>query len=265
MNEFLEKRLISKTTSTILLAGGALMITLIGLLVGPIPQPPAYNHFADQRSWLGIAHAADVLSNIPIALAGLWGLFLLFTLGKVHFKDKLERLPWLGVSIGLFLTALGSSYYHLEPDNFRLVWDRVPLSIVFTSYVAALICERINIFVGLYLWPALLVIGFISVWQWYLSELHQASDLRLYLGVQTFALLATLIMLLTPSPYDRKGDIGIVIVFFGLARLFELYDHQIYIFSEGIFSGHTLKHIAAAVAGIWLIRMLAKRKILRRV
>lgn len=240
------------------------MIAVIGFLIGPIPQPTAYNHFADQRSWVGIKHAANVLSNIPIALAGLWGLFLLCTSGKVQFKNKRERWPWLGVSIGLFLTALGSSYYHLQPDNFRLVWDRVPLSIIFTSYVAALICERINALWGLCLWPVLLVMGFISVWLWYISEVNGASDLRLYLEIQALALLTTLIMLLTPSPYNRSGDIGIVILLFGLARLLEMYDHRIYQFSEGIMSGHTLKHVAAGLAGIWLIGMLAKRQILRR-
>lgn len=257
------KTLISQTTSTILLAGGAILMAIIGFLVGPIPQTADYNHFADQRNWMGISNAANVLSNIPIALAGLWGLRLLFTSKKVHFKDDRERWPWLGVSIGLFLTALGSSYYHLEPDNFRLMWDRLPLSIIFTSYVAALISERINVYLGLFLWPALLIMGFISVLLWYISELQHASDLRLYLSLQTFALLATLIMLLTPSPYDRRWDIGIVIALFGLARLFEIYDFRIYQFSQGFISGHTLKHVTAGVAGIWLIRMLTKRKKLR--
>lgn len=251
--------MISQKTSLLLLAFVALLLVVIGWFVGPIPQPPAYHDFADQRSWLGIANTANVLSNIPLALVGIGGLFLLLS-KKVSFTDQRIRWPWLGVFVGLFLTAIGSSYYHLAPDNSRLVWDRLPLSVIFMSYVAALISERIDVRLGLRLWPVLLVIGLASVWVWQNSELQGRSDLRLYVGLQIFALLVTLIILLTPSPYDRPWDIAVVALFFGLARVFEIFDHQIYQLSASLLSGHTLKHLAAAIAGIWLIRMLAIRK-----
>jgi hypothetical protein len=87
------------------------------------------------------------------------------------------------------------------------------------------------------------------------------SDLRFYLGVQEFTILVTLVMLLIPSSYNRTWDLAIVIMFYGLARLCEIYDHQIYALSNDMISGHTLKHFAAAMAGVWLIRMIWKRKI----
>jgi len=33
---------------------------------------------------------------------------------------------WLFL-IGLLLTAFGSSFYHLAPNNARLIWDRLPI------------------------------------------------------------------------------------------------------------------------------------------
>lgn len=253
--------MVSKTTSAILLIVAAMLTLVIGLLLEPIPQPQSYHYFADQRSLFGIANAWNVISNIFFALAGVWGLFLLFSKGHIQFKDNRERWPWIGVAIGLILTAIGSSYYHLAPDNTRLVWDRLPMTIVFMSLVAALICERINRVLGLWLWPLLIAIGFCSVLLWHASEMRGLSDLRFYVGLQEFTILVLLIMLLTQSPYNRTWDLAFVILCYAFARLFEIYDHQIYHFSRETISGHTLKHLAAALAGVWLFRMIWKRKI----
>lgn len=236
----------------IYLACAAGLLALVGMLAGPISQPEAYHQFADQRILFGVKNGWDVLSNVLFAGAGIWGLFLIF---KVRFIDDRSRVIWAAVSLGLILTAIGSSYYHLAPDNSRLVWDRLAMTITFMSYVAALIAERINMRLGLWLWPLLVAFGLYSVFDW-----QQTDDLRLYLGVQIFTILATGIFLLAPSPYDRKWDIAIVILLFGLARLFEIYDHQIWEISRYSINGHTLKHIAAGMASIWLMYMLLKRK-----
>ena len=237
------------------------LIILAGFFVKPIPQPQAYHDFADQRSWLGLPNVWNVVSNIPFAIAGVWGLFLLFPSGKVRFFDNRERWMWIGVSIGLILTAVGSSYYHLAPDNSRLVWDRLPMTIIFMSFVAALISDRINLSLGLLLWPLLLGIGFYSVWLWQSSELLGEGDLRLYIGVQIFTFLATFVMLLTPSHYNRNYDLAVILIFYALARFFEIFDHETYLLSAKIISGHTLKHLSAGLAGIWLIHMIWKRKV----
>ena len=192
--------MVSKNTSIAILLGVTLLIIVIGLVLKPIPQPQAYHNFADQRSWLGVPNAGDVLSNIPFALAGLWGLLLLFSPGQIHFVDARERWPWIGVSIGLILTAFGSGYYHLAPDNARLVWDRIPMTIVFMSFVAALIAERINLRLGLGLWPFLLVVGIYSVFQWHASELRGQGDLRMYAAVQVYAIVVSASDVAGPTP-----------------------------------------------------------------
>jgi hypothetical protein len=255
--------MLSKKSSIVFLVGIAVLIAVIGLLIDPIPQPQTYHSFADQRNWFGVANAWNVLSNIPFALVGIWGLFLLFCNDRLQFVDNRERRLWAGVSIGFILTAIGSGYYHLAPDNTRLAWDRLPMTMIFMSYVAALISERINVRFGLCLWPVLLGIGFYSVFYWHSSELQGAGDLRFYFGVQAFAILATLVMLLTPSPYDRNWDLAVVAVLFVLAKFFEMFDHQFDVFTGGFFSGHTIKHLVSVLAGIWLLRMLWKRKIIQ--
>lgn len=253
--------MISKKTCILLLFVIAGLVALVNLLYGPIAQPEAYHHFADTRDWFGIENYWNVLSNFAFAAAGFSGLYLLLTPGKIVLFDQRTRWPWLGVSVGLILTAIGSGFYHLAPDNFRLVWDRLPMTFVFMSLIAALICERVDIRFGLALWPLLLVIGFSSVILWHSSELRGSSDLRVYLGVQEFAILATLVLMLTDSPYDRSADLAVVILFYGIARLFEIYDRQVYMFSKGLISGHTIKHLSAAMGGIWLMRMLMLRRI----
>lgn len=253
--------MIAKQTSLILLIGIALVLLVIGLLIQPIAQPEEYHNFAAQSRWLGVDNAWNVFSNIAFALAGSWGLWLLLSPGKVQFIDHRERWFWIGFAVGLILTAIGSSYYHLAPDNPRLVWDRLPMTLVFMSYVTALIGERINMTLSVCLWPILIAIGILSVFYWDVTEMQGAGDLRLYVGVQGFAILATFVMVLTASPYTRNSDLAIVAAFYLLAKIVELIDRQIAMFTHGFMSGHPLKHLAAALAGAYLIRMIWLREV----
>lgn len=253
--------MISKTTSSVLLFGAALLLGVIGFLLLPIPQPQSYHHFADERSTPYLTNIWNVLSNIPFAFAGIWGLFLLFTPKKLHFIDSQERWFWTVVSLALILTAIGSAYYHLAPDNHRLVWDRIPITIVFMSFISALIYDRVSPFYGWKIWPLFIGIGIFSVLYWYGTEQSGKGDLRFYLAVQGFTFLTTLIMIATPSHYTRSSDLVVIALFYGLAIIFEHYDRQIYTMTGGSISGHTLKHLSAALAGFWMILMIRNRKI----
>lgn len=243
-----------------LLLGTALCLLLIGFFIPAIPQSQAYHDFADQRSMFGIPNAWNVLSNFPFAIAGIWGLCLLSSPSKIQFIDSKERWLWFCISLGLILVALGSGYYHLAPDNARLFWDRLPMALVFMSFVAALIFDRINARLGFFLWPILLMIGILSVLQWHFSELRGYGDLRFYAGVQAFTGLMAIVMLLLPSHYTRTKDIAIILLCYGLAKLFEIFDNQIHDLSGNIVSGHSLKHLAAGLAGLWMIGMMWKRQ-----
>jgi hypothetical protein len=231
--------MISKRAGTSLLIAAALIVILALLLAPRLPQPDSYHHFADQRAWLGVPRFGDVTSNLPFAVIGLWGLAFLAGPGPDRaFTDRRERCPYFLAFFGLLLTSLGSAYYHLAPDNARLVWDRLPMTVVFMALVAAMIAERVSVELGLWLLPLLLALGVASVLQWYWSELRGVGDLRFYAAVQVFSMVVLLVALLLPPRYTRSADLAVV------ASL----------------SGHTLKHLAAAAAGYWILRMLQRRK-----
>ena len=122
---------------TVILSGAALWH-------GPIAQLPDYHDFADQTTGFGIPHFADVISNLGFALVALWGWWQLAPVCRhAGLKDG-----WAGYRlflIGLFLTAIGSSYYHLAPDDASLVWDRLPIALACGGLLAGVrgdACKR---------------------------------------------------------------------------------------------------------------------------
>ena len=252
--------LLSRRTGIWLFPVVAAALGIAALLVPRIPQPLSYHHFADRRSWLGIPNFGDVASNILFLLAGLWGLaFLCRKSSQTRFIDPRERWPYVFIFLGLLLTACGSAYYHLAPDNTRLVWDRLPMTVVFMPLVAAMIAERVNVKLGLWLLPVLIAVGIGSALQWHLSEQQGAGDLRFYAAVQLYALVALLAALLLPPRYTRGSDLLVVAGLYALAKICEAADKEI--FSLGhVVSGHTLKHLASGAAGFWILRMLQKRQ-----
>jgi len=255
--------MISRRASAMLLLAVAAIVAVVALLLPRIPQPLEYHQFADQRSFLGLPHIGDVVSNLAFAAIGLWGLVFLLRLNSEriprHFLDRRERWPYLLVFAGSLLTGFGSWYYHLHPDNASLVWDRLPMTIAFMSLVAAVIAERISLRAGLWLLPILLLIGMGSVLQWYMSEVRGAGDLRFYAAVQAYSILVLVIALFMPPRYTRGSDLAVVAGLYALAKVLEILDEQIFAMGR-IVSGHTLKHLAAAVSAYWILRMLQKRR-----
>jgi nicotinamide riboside transporter PnuC len=264
-----ESELISRRTGLTVLLVVTLGVIVVDLLLPRIPQPQSYHNFADQRSFMGIPNFGDVVSNVPFAIFGVMGLLFWWRLFRTrshaetdtkHFLDPRERWPYLVVFVGVLLTAFGSAYYHLEPSNARLVWDRLPMTIAFMAVVAAIIAERISVRTGLWLLPLLVLIGMSSVLVWYRSELNGVGDLRFYATVQAYSVLFLFIALLLPPRYTRSSDLAIVAGFYALAKVLETYDKQIFAALGHIVSGHTLKHLAAAGAGYWILRMLQRRR-----
>jgi hypothetical protein len=233
-------------------------------LLPRIPQPQSYHDFADQRSLLGIPNFGDVASNLLFAASGAWGLLFLFgKRAQEQFVDPRERWAYVFVFLGLLLTAFGSGYYHLAPDNARLVWDRLPMTLAFMGLVSAMISERVSVPAGFYLLPLLLAIGAGSVVMWWYSEARGMGDLRFYAAVQLYAVLILPVLLLLPPRYTRSSDFAVVFCFYMLAKIFETADRGIFSLDRNTISGHTLKHLAAGAAGFWILRMLQKRQPVR--
>jgi hypothetical protein len=249
--------------SRIWLVCEVLLASVVAVLFLPrIPQAANYHVFADARTLFGIRNCLDVISNIPFLLVGILGLrFLLGTgaSGEHRFLDSREHWPYLLFFLGVTLVFFGSSYYHAEPGNERLVWDRLPITLAFMALLSAVIAERISVTAGLRSLPPLLIVGTGSVLYWRVTELRGWGDLRFYGIVQFGSLLAILLLLaLFPPRYTRSMDFAGALGFYALAKILESLDRQI--FSLGhVVSGHALKHLAAALSAYWILRMLKRR------
>jgi hypothetical protein len=236
-------------------------VAAAAVLAPRIPQPQSYHDFADHGGWLGIPNFGNVASNLLFAASGVWGLCVLIGgRGRERFIDSRERWAYVVVFFGLSLTAIGSSYYHLAPDNARLVWDRLPMTLAFMGLVAAMISERISVSAGFQLLPVLLLIGAGSVIWWWHTETLGAGDLRFYAAVQVYSVLLLPVLLLLPPRYTRSMDFAVVFGLYVLAKIFETADRQIFSLDHHLISGHTLKHMAAGAAGFWILGMLEKRQ-----
>lgn len=228
----------------------------------PIPQRASYHDFADQRSWAGIPHAMDVLSNLPFLLVGLVGAwFTLRPASSNRFMDPLEKWPYAAMFVSVALVGLGSGYYHWAPDNASLTFDRLPMAVGFMALFSAMIAERVDPKAGCYSLVPLMLAGVGSVLYWYFTEQAGAGDLRPYFLVQTYAICAIpIILLLFPAKYDRGWEMLIPVFLYGLAKVAEKNDRELYLLT-GFLSGHTLKHLLAAFSIFWILLILLRRKI----
>jgi len=229
----------------------------------PLPQPQVYSGLADDRTLLGIANHLNVVSNLPFLLVGIWGLYFLSRKQQAphsgSFTDPKEKWPYVACFLGIALTCFGSAYYHLAPDSGRLVWDRLPMTFAFMSVLSAAIVERLSVKAGLRLLIPFLLIGVGSVIYWRWSQLHATENLLPYAAVQYGSIAIILVIaLLFRSRYTRGTDIFVVVAIYAVAKVAEVLDAQIYALGQ-VVSGHTLKHLIAALAAYWLLRMLRLR------
>ena len=243
-----------------------LVTAVLGALfvLSPQPQDPAYHQFADQRSLWGLPHFWNVVTNLPFVLIGGCGLWLLLRDGGLgrgrRFLDAREKWPFLVVFLGVFLTGFGSAYYHADPTNERLLWDRLPMAVAFTALFAAILGERTRPQVGLVLLAPLVLLGVGSVLWWYVGERAGVGNLRPYLAVQFYPLLAIpLLLLFAPARYTRGSDYLVALAWYALAKGLEQADRQLFERLGGV-GGHPLKHLAAAMGAFWILRMVGLRR-----
>ena len=228
------------------------------LLLPAVPQPLGYHAFADHREMLGVGNFFDVASNVGFLLAGIAGLVVVLR-PRTCFALNSERWPYAVFFVGMLLTALGSAYYHLAPDNERLFWDRLPMTIAFMALVAAQVVERIDVRAGLALLLPMLLVGAASVVYWRATERAGDGNVLPYAILQAYTVvILLLIALLQPSRYSRGDDIYWVFAAYVIAKLLELFDVAVMDLGH-VVSGHTLKHLAAAAAGLIVARMLLLR------
>ncbi|CAF3667163.1 unnamed protein product [Rotaria sp. Silwood1] len=255
--------------STISVASAFITVTVIFcvcIFVPPVPQAQSYHNFADRRSlrqlipslsFINIPNALDVLSNIPFLIVGLYGLYLLLTPKTIVFLTSFEKFGWIIFFISIAFVCVGSAYYHLRPYNSTLVWDRLPMTVGFSSLVGLLIDERINPILGKALFPFLLAAGFASCAYWYYRD-----DLRPYILVQFFPMIyIPMLLLISSSVYSHTLCYIYACTLYSLAKLSEVTDKQVFRLTLNTISGHTLKHLLAA-SGIAIILYMLKVRVI---
>jgi hypothetical protein len=224
--------------------------------------------FADNRTWHGLPNAMDVLSNLPFLLIGCWGLYRLNRIDRAH-QQALAQFPlappasdppdntldcaWLFFA-GLIATAAGSAFYHLLPDAPRLAADRAGMAVAFAGLIGVAVCERVSQRAG---WPAawfVLAGGLLAV-----EVFHESGNVLPWAVVQ-FGGMALVLTLALATP--MRGAVGLklgwVIFFYVLAKGFELADAPIYEMTGHLISGHSLKHLAASLAGLPVLAALRR-------
>ena len=217
---------------------------------GEWPQPLEYHNFADQRVFFGIPNFFDVMSNLIFIVVGFMGI-------SFTFKNNLSA-SWKVFFIGVFLVAPGSAYYHWNPNNATLVWDRLPMTIAFMGLFTALMSSYISIKLEKIMLIPLLLMGFTSVIYWAAYD-----DLRYYVFVQAapLAVIPCLFFMYKNEKIQGKYLI-FALVAYGLAKLTESKDALIY--DAFINSGHTIKHLFAGVGSCLILLMLKKSNLVRQ-
>ena len=226
-------------------------LAVLFVAVPPITQDLSFHALADRRAFLGVPNFFNVVSSLGFLLVAFLGMRLCLGQGVGGAARS-----WMVFFFGMLLIAFGSAYYHWTPNNATLVWDRLPMTVAFMSLFAALISEHVRPEIERTLLRVAIAVGIISVGWW-----HYTGDLRLYAWVQLAPFLALVYVLIAfPARYTHRGYLLWGLVFYSLAKVVEFADTAIYSATGHIISGHTLKHLLAAVAPYCVYLMLRKRR-----
>jgi len=219
---------------------------LVVLSLPELPEWPGPRGLADRRTFLGIPNAFDVLSNLPFALAGILGL------ARARALERELRPAGLVLFASLLAVAFGSSFFHLDPSQSRLLVDRLPITVAFLSLFALVLGDRISPGLARTALAPLLAFGLGTALLWYLGgETPGRGDLRPYALVQAVPMVALpLLLVFYPGRLDERR-LFVAFALYGTAKGCEALDHQLFALL-GVASGHTLKHLAAGAACFFL-------------
>lgn len=219
--------------------------------VPKIPQDPAYHDFADKRTIFDIPNFWDVMSNTIFVVVGGNG-FLSTDIDIIGYFQKRHFLP-LAFFSSVIWTAFGSGYYHYNPSNETLVWDRLPMSVAFMSLLGIILKNKTSkstkLFSNFIVQVVLVLIGVISVVWWAIFD-----NLKLYIAVQ-FGSMAYVIYTLYQNRQNLNDKnyryLFLAIMWYIVAKVLELFDNQVFFLTFSVFSGHTLKHVTAGIGALY--------------
>lgn len=219
------------------LTGAAILSAAVCVVVlGPIERGPGFHEYADQRRWLGIPHAGDVLSNLPFVIVGMRWLR--------HVPVLALAVAWIGV---------GSAIYHWAPGDTTLSLDWAPIGVTLSLVLAAVIHDRIGSRAGRAAQSFGPLAAVLAVGYWLgTGGTTDGGDMAPYVALQLLGVaLPPLLALVAPGRIATRFLLAAVACF-AAARILGKYDAPL-LDAIGI-SGHSLKHVTAAAAAACVLR-----------
>jgi hypothetical protein len=135
------------------------------------------------------------------------------------------------------------------------------MTVSFMSLIAAQIVDRVDARTGLLALVPMLLLGIGTAVYWILTERLGRGNVVPYAVLQAYSVIVLLQLAAThPSRYTHGGAIYAVFAGYLLAKGFEHFDREIFALT-GAVSGHTLKHVAAGIAGLPVVYMLWRRRL----
>lgn len=210
----------------------------------PLIQPADYHHFADTRLICGVHNGADVLSSLAILAASLVNWRWCW---RQRASDAVQMPGMLTVSLGFVMAAAGSAVYHLRPTDATLVWDRLPMTVIFAGILAMLYT---SVTARTVLWSqlaSLVAAAMLTALIW-----ARSGELWPYALLQYGGLAAVVGFTISRKVANPSGWWALI-CWYGVAKLFEMFDASIWVATDHVLAGHSLKHIACGAAGIALL------------
>jgi hypothetical protein len=229
---------------------GLIILILLAIFLPSIEQNQNYHNFADQRVLFGVNNAFDTLSNLAFIIVGILGLVNFYNNQYIKISNSFSVILNL-FFISIILIGLGSSFYHLSPNDFTLVFDRLAMSLVFASILAMLAYLKISPRFGLHTLAELLILAPLTVLIW-----NYNGNLTPYVVLQFGGIILVILTLLLTKTRMQGPCFTSLIILYGAAKLVEFYDEKIFNLSQNLISGHTLKHLIAALAVIIFVSPL---------
>ena len=237
------------------LSAGPMLSEALGLTLNAHGHAHLHAHghpFIDARTLLGLPNAMDVLTNAPLALAGLSG--LLAQRGRT--LPGATQQAALVFFAGVVATGFGSAWYHWAPDAAGLVWDRLGMAVTFAGALALAVAERVGQAPARQALRVLLPLAVLS------AILPASNGNVLPWAVLQFGGMALIVWLALGKPVP--GAIGIrlgaLIGLYALAKALELGDTAVFHATADTISGHSLKHLVAALAAWPVIAALKPQR-----
>lgn len=235
----------------LLLAVAALAALAVSL---PAMRLPAgYHELADQRSLLGLPHALNVLSSLAFVVAGVSGWRVLRRAAPQPQHRVQRELAGLFLG-GLILAGACSAIYHADPGDASLGIDRLGMSLAFASLLGLAAADRVSARAGI----ALALFVALAAPAAVLTAVASANMMP-WTVLQAGGLgLVTVLALRRPHADALALPLLAVVGLYVLAKLAELGDDAVFAATHGLVSGHTIKHLLAALTAWPVVRALQR-------